>query len=55
MIENNVIAVIEAIEKMLPPLPPTNKSCPDRYAHQGHSWIKEGRDYVCCGHAFDYT
>ena len=34
----NVIAVIEAIEKMLPPLPPTNKWCPDRYAHKGHPW-----------------
>ena len=55
MIENNVIAVIEAIEKILPPLPPKNESCKDRSAHKGHPWSKEGRDYICRGHAFDYT
>ena len=55
MIERNVIAVMEAIEKMLPPLPPKNESCRDRSAHKGHSWHKDGRDYVCRGHSFDYT
>ena len=53
--KTNVIAVIEAIEKMLQPLQPTNKSCPDRHSHKGHSWSMDGRDYVCRGHSFDYT
>ena len=57
MIENNVIAVIEAIENMLPPLPPKNESCRDRSAHKGHQWGKPNDDriYACRGHAFDYT
>ena len=55
--ENNIIAVIEAIEKMLPPLPPKPKQCRDRSAHKGHQWSKPNDDRICVcrGHAFDYT
>ena len=42
--ESNVIAVMEAIENMLPPLPPKPKQCRDRSAHKGHQWSKHNDD-----------